>query len=182
MSHQMLLPGLDLARVPAQGRNTCGLATYPDVDPKVLQNQAKEIGRAGELLVHSVLTRLGERCYPASEDTQFDLLLMRPEAALRVQVKTITNPRNGLYRVRMQKGYRCNPAGVRLYAPDDYDLAALVILPHDAVMFTAAKRDVHTIPCQRIAGLRARPYASLHQALHDLGIPSRAATVSSTTH
>ncbi len=170
MAIQMLLPGLDLAPMLATDPRSANLSTYPHVDPLVLQTQAKEIGRAGELLAHSVLTRLGAQCYAAGEEAAFDLLLMRPEAALRVQVKTTTNARDGVYRFRMQKGYRGNPSGVRLYAPGDYDLAALVILPHDAVMFTAAKQELHAISCQRIAGLRARPYASLHQALRDLGI------------
>ena len=171
MAIQMLLPGLDPAPMLSTRRSRADLSTYPHVDPMVLQTQAKEIGRAGELLAHSVLIRLGEQCYTAGEEAAFDLLLMRPEAALRVQVKTTTNARDGVYRFRMQKGYRGNPAGVRLYAPGDYDLAALVILPHDAVLFTAAKQEIHMVPCRSVGALRARPYASLQQALQDLGLP-----------
>lgn len=170
MAIQMLLPGLGPAPMLSANRTGAGLSTYPHVDSLVLQKQAKEIGRAGELLARSVLTRLGEQCYAAGEEAAFDLLLMRPEAALRVQVKTTSTTRDGVYRFRMQKGYRGAPAGVRLYAPGDYDLAALVILPHDAVLFTAEKREVHMVPCQRVEALRARPYASLHQALRDLGL------------
>ena len=170
MAIQMLLPGFDLGadRFPPGAAGE--LAGYPRVAPPVLSRHAKEIGRAGELLVQSALTRLGERCYVAGEDASFDLLLMRAEAALRMQVKTTTNPTTRGYRFQMQRGYRGSPDGVRGYAPEDYDLAALVILPHDAVFFTAARASTHLVPCASVAALRRAPGASLAAALGDLGL------------
>lgn len=65
------------------------------------------------------------------------------------------------------------PAGGSPLCPGDYDLAALVILPHDTVLFTAVKQEIHRVPCRSVEGLRAHPYASLQQALGDPGLPSR---------
>lgn len=66
--------------------------------------------------------------------------------------------------------YRGNPNGVQLYAPDAYDLAALVILPHNAVLFSAGAAETHVIARAQIEGLRRNPYRSLHKALGDLGL------------
>ena len=148
------------------------LATYPHVATSVLSRRAKQIGRAGELLVLSVLTRLGERCYAAGDDEAFDVLLLRCEAALRLQVKTTTYPTAGGYRFRMRRGYRGNPDGVRGYSPGDYDIAALVILTHDAVFFTARCASTHVIPCSLVPALRHAPGASLRNALGDLQRPT----------
>lgn len=170
MAVQMMLPGFTQAPGLSLAAPSTDLAAYPDVDPDILQRRAKEIGRAGELLVQSLLTRIGERCYPAAEEEPFDLLLMHPEAALRMQVKTKTNAQNGVYRFRMRRGYRGNPSGVQLYAPDAYDLAALVILPHNAVLFSAGAAETHVITRAQIEALRRNPYRSLHKALGDLGL------------
>ena len=167
MEKQVSRRGLILSsRRPGDDRD---LANYPHIATSVLSRRAKEIGRAGELLVLSVLTRLGERSYAAGEYEPFDVLLLHMEVALRMQVKTTTFPTGGSYQFRMRKGYRGNPDGVRAYAPDDYDIAALVILPHDAVFFTARRASTHLIPCSRVPALRQAPGESLRNALHDLG-------------
>lgn len=173
MALQMMLPGFTQAPGLSLAAPSTELAAYPDVDPDILQRRAKEIGRAGELLVQSLLTRVGQRCYPAAEEKAFDLLLMHPEAALRMQVKTKTNPQNGLYRFRMRRGYCGNPNGVQLYAPDAYDLAALVILPHNAVLFSAGAAETHVITRARSKPCAETPTSACTRRWTILACPHR---------
>lgn len=171
MGLQLSLPGLDQRPVPAPdpAGQPASLSGYPDVAPHVLSLRAKALGQAGELLVLSKLTRLGETVFPAGDGMPYDVFMPRLESAVRIQVKTTTRPQGGSYRFEMRKGYRGNPLGTRPYGPDDYDIAALVILPLDVVVFTAEKRATHRIATWEIPALRA-PQASLHAAFAALGL------------
>lgn len=169
MTVQPLLPGFELPLVQTTTPEA-DLDHYPHVDTDVLCARAKEIGLAGEQLVLSKLTRLGQTAFQVADHHPFDLLLLRSDHSLRVQIKTTTRPRDGVYRFAMTRGYRGNPMGVRPYGQGDYDIAALVVLPEDCVLFTAEKRPQHQIPVTSIPHLRAAPALSLMEALADLGL------------
>ena len=145
------------------------LALYPGVSPKVLSQRAKALGQAGELLVLSKLTRIGETVFLAGDGLPYDIFMPRRDRALRIQVKTTTRPRGRFYQFPMNKGYRGAPGGIRPYGPDDYDLAALVILPLDIVIFTAEKKELHSFASCKVADLRL-PQISLHYAYATFGL------------
>ena len=138
------------------------------------------LGQAGELLVLSKLTRLGETVFHAGDGLPYDVLMPRRQMAVRLQVKTTTSPQNGFYRFEMRKGYRNNPQGMRPYRPDYYDIAALVILPLDLVVFTAEKRPAHRIAMRQIPALRGAPRQSLHAAFAALGLSQEACAFTPT--
>lgn len=180
MTVQLLLPGLNQGPQPPEMAEGASLATYPDVDPRVLSLRAKALGQAGELLVLSKLTRLGETVFQAGDGVPYDVLMPRLEMTVRIQVKTTTSPQNGFYRFGMRKGYRNNPQGTRPYRPDDYDIAALVVLPLDLVVFTAEKLATHRIAVRQITALRAAPHQSLHAAFAALGLSQHACAFTPT--
>ncbi|WCQ98631.1 group I intron-associated PD-(D/E)XK endonuclease [Paracoccus aestuarii] len=170
---QLPLPGLNHGPQ-REATEAASLASYPDVDPRILCLRAKALGHAGELLVLSKLTRLGETVFQAGDGLPYDVLMPRLEMTVRVQVKTTTSPQNGFYRFEMRKGYRNNPQGTRLYRPEDYDIAALVILPLDLVIFTARKLASHRIALHQIAAFQVAPRQSLHAAFSALGLSHEA--------
>ena len=87
---------------------------------------------------------------------------------LRLQVKTVTQARQGCFTFAMQQGYSPSPQGRRDYAADAFDLAALVVLPANAVAFTARKLPVHRISVASVARLQERPQETLIAALTGL--------------
>lgn len=150
------------------------LATYPDVPGNVRSHFGKPIGRAGEALVTSVLSRYGFETFQSSEEQRFDLLVRytadggQTTKEARIQVKTATAASNGCYSFGMQRGYRGSPQGRQAYDPEDYEVAALVILPRNAVYFTTEKRPQHVIRVTEVRQLVACPRHSLFAAL---GLP-----------
>ncbi len=147
------------------------LASYPNVSPHVRSVHGKIIGRAGEEFVSSILCRLGLEVFPASDDQPFDRLarFVLDDGVtirdVRIQIKTVTAAKNGVFTFNMQQGYRGSPQGRRHYGADAYDIAALVILPHNAVRFTAQKRNTHTVRVAEIRHLAAFPQRTLFEAL-----------------
>jgi hypothetical protein len=104
-----------------------------------------------------------------------DRLLPLARRTVRLQIKTRTRATDrGGYEFRMQKGYRGNPGGRRPYAPGDFDIAALVALPLNVVLFTAATGSKLAIPRAALDRLAERPLASLDAALRDLDLPAPA--------
>lgn len=175
MSLQLELPGLARSvRLPAAPRSDA-LADFPAVSSGTLCRHAKTIGRAGELLVDSLLTRYGELVLSVPEDQPFDRLISRGDRPARLQVKTAARPCQEAFRFTMQKGYRGSPHGTQLYAPDDYDIAALVALSENVVYFTAEKRSSYRLDRKDLAALRADPLASYRQALAEFEAASAAA-------
>ncbi len=150
------------------------LASFPDVPGEVRSSFAKQIGRAGEELVGSLLTRFGFENFATFEDKPYDRLVRytpdggqtTKEAGL--QVKTATVPRNQQYSFSMQCGYRGSPQGRRPYDDGDYDIAALVVLPMNAVYFTAEKAQSHQIHLSEVLYHMRAPQRSLFAAL---GLP-----------
>jgi hypothetical protein len=145
---------------------------YPHVSCTVLQARAKAVGLAGEQLTDSLLTRWGLYSLPFPECAPADRMVMHPDWEFRLQVKTCTNPTNGSYRFTMKKGYQRSPGGTRPYAPHDFAMAALVVLPKNAVYFTAERRNSYQILEREIPALQAAPRDSFEEALAHLGLPA----------
>lgn len=180
MNPQMFLPGL----APVQPAHPVlrtesalpdvslpALFNYPDVAGTVRSRGAKAIGRAGESLTDAVLFRLGLESFAAGEDAGYDRLIGFNHPATgfvrlaTAQIKTVTQATNGHYRFNMTCGYRGSPQGRRSYPEDAFDIAALVILPRNAVCFTYEKWPVHKIAVSEVTELVARPQDSLLRAL-----------------
>ena len=76
---QLFLPGMTMPSRPAETHNAReALASYPDMTTTNLCRHAKVLGIAAELLVDSVLMRLGERAYATPEFERHDRVLLLP--------------------------------------------------------------------------------------------------------
>jgi len=171
MAFQPSLPGLAPPRRPEPARTArTALARYPDVAPADLCTHAKILGQAGEHLVDCVLSTLGERVIPTPEHEQFDRLVWLDQRLLRVQIKTRHVPAAGGYDFIVRRGYQRGPDGTRPYDRGDFDMLALVALPHFVVKFTSEWHHAHRITAAEIPGLRRSPRASFDDALRDLGL------------
>src|SRR6056297_835617 len=181
MRHQPFLPGL-AAPDPAEAALTCApdMMDYPDLAGDVLCERAKELGLAGEFFVDSILTRLGVPFAQFGEHSAFDRLIWIGGRCLRMQIKSRHRMSGTGYHFEIRKGYQRGPIGTRPYDRGDFDLLALVGLPHDVVRFTSDWRLSHRITTSEIPQLRARPGASLSAALQDLGLDSTLDPASTT--
>ena len=150
------------------GQSVHQLAHYPDVTPDVLCRHARAIGQAGEALVDSLLLRHGLVTAHLPDGNCADRLLLLSDRSLKLQIKTRTSPGSRGYVFRMQKGFRASGGGCRPYEAGDYDIAALVALPINAVMFTADQSATLTIPHGCLPKISADPLCSLASALSDL--------------
>lgn len=169
---QLLLPGFTPPDRPAEIRDAReALAAYPDTPVADLCRHAKILGRAAEQLVDSLLTRLGERSYPADEHERYDRLLILPDgASLRLQVKTRhTQAPNGDYIFTLRQRSERGCTGRGPYRPEDFDILAAVILSENVVRFTADWQLRQVIHISEIPELRRNPRASLDAALARLG-------------
>ncbi len=146
------------------------LEDYPHVSPKTISRHAKRIGRAGEFLVDSILTRYGDLILSAPEDQPFDRVIRRGDQLVTLQIKTSARAVDGFFRFSMKKGYAGSPGGIRSYGASDYDIAALVALPENVVLFSADRRESHRIGLDQIDALRAAPRASYLRALEEIGL------------
>lgn len=171
MPFQLSLPGLSAPATPASASHmSASLLHYPDVSSDVLCENAKTLGHAAELFVDSVFARLGVPAADFAEHAPFDRMIWIGPTCLRVQVKGRHRMTDGAYHFDIKRGYQRGPNGTRAYDRGDFDLLALVGLPHDIVKFTAFWSKSHVIRGDEISGLRNRPGASLQQALDDLGL------------
>jgi hypothetical protein len=146
------------------------LEAYPDVSARTICRHAKRIGRAGEFLVDSILTRYGDLILSAPEDQPFDRVIRRGGQLVTLQIKTSARAVDGFFKFSMKKGYAGSPKGIRSYGANDYDIAALVALPENVVLFSADRRESHRISLDQISGLRAHPRASYLRALEEIGL------------
>lgn len=146
------------------------LEAYPHVSARTICRHAKRIGRAGEQLVDSILTRYGDHILAAPEDEPFDRLIRRGDRHVTLQVKTSARAVDGFYKFSMKRGYAGSPKGIRSYEAGDYDIAALVALPENVVLFSADRRESHRIGIDQIQALRAAPRASYLRALEEIGL------------
>ncbi len=169
MTHQPPLRGLeDVFRPDLPVQNT-ELMHFPNVDSDTLKHHGKQIGRAGELLVESILLRMGLPSVSPAEFMPVDFFVFHEIGILRVQVKTAARVNNGCYQFNISHGYHRSPRGVRRYAETDFDLLALVGLQDNVVKFSVDRRRSQTIGIEEIEGLRRKPGASFESALADLG-------------
>ena len=171
MRHQPCLPGLDApgpwATSPAGAQM---MLTYPDIPGRVLCERAKELGLAAELYVDSILSRLGIPFAQFGEHAAYDRVIWTGGRCLRLQIKSRHRMSASGYHFEIRKGYQRGPVGTRPYKRGEFDLLALVGLPHDVVRFTSEWSPQHRILASEIPQLRARPGRSLTIALANLGL------------
>lgn len=148
---------------------TDDIRDFPDLSRATLTRHAKWFGLSGEYLVDSILLRFGIYTSHLPEMLPADRIVYHPAADLRVQIKTCCRPRNGYFHFSLTKGYHRSPTGVQRYAPDDFDVVALVALSENAVKFTTERQRSQKLSVGEIARLRADPCASLERAVADLG-------------
>lgn len=173
MTYQPPLAGLeDVFQLQLPAQNT-ELLQFPQIDAETLRRNGKLFGRAGELVVESVLLRLGLESVSLPEHLPFDYAVLHERGIIRVQVKTASRPRDGSFHFSISRGYHRSPGGVREYSREDFDLLALVGLSEDVVKFTADRRRSQMIGMDEIEDLRRRPGASLERALADVGVDQR---------
>jgi len=145
-----------------------GLCQFPQIEGRVASRHARALGLAGERLVESILLRHG--LFPAAmpDGSSSDLIFPLASMSVRLQIKTTTRRGPHGYTFNMTKGYRFSPNGCRRYAEGDYDIAAVVALPINTVMFTACQNATLLMPYKRIPFFQAHPLASLETALTEL--------------
>jgi hypothetical protein len=169
---QPYLPGIQPPTRPAENRDArLALASYPAMSTEMLCRYAKHLGHAAELLVDSVLMRLGERAYPAAEFERHDRLLLLPDGVpIRIQVKARhCRTQTGAYVFNLQQRSARGCSGKGPYQPQDFELLAMVVLAEGVVHFTAAWQNRHVVEPGEIPTLRRHPRASLDAALAQLG-------------
>ncbi|MEO3480504.1 hypothetical protein AAFO90_22940 [Phaeobacter sp. CAU 1743] len=172
MPQQLFLPGIIMPTRPAEPRDARNaLAAYPDMSTEDLCRHAKILGHSAELVVASILMRLGERDYPALEYERHDRVLFLPgDTPLRIQVKTRhTRTPTGDYVYNLRQRSERGATGRGPYSAEDFDILAMVALPEMAVRFTADWQTRHTIYASEFSELRRNPRASLDAALMRLG-------------
>ena len=169
---QLYFPGMPMPPRPAEIRDAReALASYPHMTTEDLCRHAKILGHAAEQLVDSILTRLGERVYPAAEHERHDRLLILPSGiSLRLQVKarhTQAETGDYIFTLRQRSERGCTGRGP--YQPEDFDILAMVVLSEGVVRFTADWQLRQVIHASEILALRRNPRMSLDAALARLG-------------
>ena len=146
------------------------LEDYPHVSPKTISRHAKRIGRAGEFLVDSILTRYGDLILSAPEDQPFDRVIRRGDQLVTLQIKTSARAVDGFFKFSMKKGYAGSPGGIRSYGAMTTTSPRSSLLPENVVLFSADRRELHRIGLDQIEALRERPRASYLRALEEIGL------------
>lgn len=180
MPQQLFLPGIVPPIRPTDTHNArCALASYPDIPLGELCRYAKILGHSAEILVDSILMRLGERVFPTPEFERHDRVLFLPDdTPVRIQVKTRhTRSPAADYVFNLKQASERGATGRGPYSATDFDILAMVALPEMAVRFTADWQSRHTIYASEFPELRRNHRASLDAALMRLGhghaIPGR---------
>lgn len=110
------------------------LRRFPDICHNVRSANAKFIGAAGEFLVDSILARHGIRVWTAPDLHCADRLIDLARHSFLIQVKTVSSPSKGVCSFSMQQG-NGRAGSQRAYSTNAFDIAALVVLSHNAVKF-----------------------------------------------
>ena len=174
MTYQPLLDGFEEVFHAPLSEPHHDLLQFPKLDAETLRYHGKQFGRAGELLVESVLLSVGVQSVGVAEHLPFDCVVFLSQGVLRVQVKTATRPRANCFNFNISRGYHRSPAGVRRYSDGDYDLLALVCLSENVVKVSADRQRSQLVGIEEIEGLRRRPGSSFESALADLGVDQMA--------
>lgn len=174
MTIQPTLPGL-LLPVPrpttTPARPDLGeLRDFPQISSTAKTVFAKRLGTAAEQLCDSILNRCGIDTIPMAEFSAYDRVIRIDTRELRLQIKTRLSAWSGRFEFRVAHGNPRHASGVRAYADDAFDLVALVVLHENVVKFSASKAQRQCVALSEVAGLRARPFASLDAALRNLEI------------
>ena len=175
MSQQLTLPGLPLHSPDPSLSAAKDLRDWPDVSADVVCRHAKLLGAAGEAIFDAQMLMFGEIAAPVPESMPFDRILLRRPYSIRVQIKSVIMPSAHGYSIEPKKGYRGSPQGMRVYADDDYDMLAIIVLREGVIRFTTEKQRRFHIPLSAISQLRARPRLSFDAALQDLQARATAA-------
>ncbi|SFO38702.1 hypothetical protein SAMN04487859_1383 [Roseovarius lutimaris] len=154
---------------------------FPDLSPDMLTRHAKWFGLSGEHLVDSILLRFGIYTSQLPEMLPADRIVYHPDGDLRLQIKTCCRSRNGYFHFSLTKGYHRSPTGVKSYAPDDFDIVALVALSENVVKFTADRHQSHRIALSEIDSLRTDPCSSLERAVKDLSLSAASVSIPAPT-
>lgn len=170
MSFQPILTGLTLCPPPKPTQHSEGLWNFPDISPKDRQLHARALGQAGEALCDSVLLRFGLLPMLPPEHLPFDRLLTAGDLTARVQIKTAAVPTAGTWSFSMKRGYQGSPSGTRAYQPGDFDIAALVCLSENSVIFTTQTGPWFRFSQAEVTAAARDPRATLAQSLADLGL------------
>lgn len=175
MPFQPSLPGL-LSRPPScLPPGSHRLWSFPDLPGIECSRHAKILGLAGECLADSMLMRYGLSVMRLPEFSGVDRLILHPDRILRLQIKTTSTRRNGAWVFQIHHGNGRSPKGLRPYDPGAFDLMALVVLPENAVVFTAEARRSIRISDRELTALQRDPRGSLETAFRslDLAAPDR---------
>lgn len=142
----------------------CEMRHFPHVWPSVRSDYAKFLGAAGESLVDSVLLRRGLPVWTAPDLHRADRLIEAEGFAIALQIKTVTMPVAGFCTFSMQRG-NARAGGVRPYGRDAFDIAALVVLSHNAVKFVPNTGRSFRVSEAELPDLQENPWASLEFSL-----------------
>lgn len=170
MSFQPTLTGLHLCPTPQPATSPQVLWNFPDISPEARQRHARALGQAGEALCDSLLLRYGLLPMVPPDHLPFDRLLTAGDLTARVQIKTTAVPTNGIWSFSLKKGYQGSPGGTRAYAPGDFDIAALVCLSENSIIFTTQAGPWFRFSQAEVAAAARDPRATLEQSLNDLGL------------
>lgn len=172
MPVQLTLPGLGTTTPPADATpdGPAPLWSFPNISARDRQLHARALGRAGEALCDSLLLRHGLMPLVPPDHLAYDRIVMVGGKQARLQIKTSAVATTGTWSFTMKKGYQGSVIGTRRYAPDDFDIAALVCLSANAVHFTTDPGPWFRLSHHDVERAAADPRASLEQALADIGI------------
>lgn len=167
LSPQFPLPAIRIGTAPI-GSPEADLRDYPFIDAAAKCRHAKLLGASAEFLVASVLCRYGRETWTGPDGSAVDRLIQVLDRPVKIQVKHTSTIKKSSYSFSMTRGYRNTGSGLRPYDAVDFDVAALVVLPLNAVYFTAEKRDRYRVGQAAIEAALQHPLQSFEQALADL--------------
>ncbi|GAN81454.1 hypothetical protein Aam_096_013 [Acidocella aminolytica 101 = DSM 11237] len=125
-------------------------------------------GQAGVNLVLSCLLGWGVATHPAMEGLPYDLIVDVPDLdLLRIQVKTMSYPRNDLWSFTMKRGFYRSRKGMFAYGKGDFDIAAFVCLSLKKLFFVAAPISRISVPTGAVLHKDSET-ATFHRAIQTI--------------
>jgi hypothetical protein len=110
---------------------------FPNLGPAVSCGAGRLIGQIGELIVQEQLLSWGYRCFAAPDDAPYDLVLDVFGRLVRVQVKATgtSRPERTEFATHVRRGNTATGIGTFAYHNGDFDMLAVVLIPHRQVRF-----------------------------------------------
>jgi hypothetical protein len=119
--------------------------------PKGDPARAIMTGQAGVNLVQSCFLNWGLPAHTAMEGMSYDIIVDTPRLGLlRVQVKTISRPRNEFWSFALKRGFYRSRKGMFNYRKDDFDLAAFVCLSLNRLFFVSSPISKISVPTSAV--------------------------------